>query len=164
MILKFIDDFKRLSSWKCVALLLALTYLVTLPLIVMVYLFPALEMGANTSIENKFSPLVTFILVVFIYPILETLVFQLLPIYIFRDGCNLKRRYVSVISAFLFGILHWFSIGYVIYGFLVGMIFSTGYLLLQETTKNPFRIIVIVHALKNLIAWSISYFFLKTHI
>ncbi len=90
-----------------------------------------------------------FILVVIITPLIETLLFQHLPIQ------GLKRLKISnivicIITACLFGLAHFYHILYVIMAFISGFMCAFLYVFSSEKKSNPFWVCFVFHALYNL--------------
>jgi len=95
---------------------------------------------------------VAFGVIVLFAPPLETYLSQ----YLFFK--NLKGRIpqwaIILLSAFVFGLLHTYSIGYVIYAIPSGMLLSLSYAL--RIHSNPFVCTTLIHAVYNLIGFVIN--------
>ena len=96
-----------------------------------------------------------FILVVFIAPILETLIFQYLPYFYLN-----KYRYIYtiLISSILFVLAHAYSIIYIIYGFTVGLLFISAYYYSIKKNLSPFLLVAFSHFIYNLFAFCMNNF------
>lgn len=85
-------------------------------------------------------------------PILETLLNQSLPYYILNKIKYFKERSYLILlaSALFFGLLHFYSLFYIFYAFLLGLLFMYGYMIRIKTDKKTFYLIAISHFLVNL--------------
>jgi len=93
-----------------------------------------------------------FFLAVIFAPPFETWLGQSLPYRLLNKVQYLKDRsyLVLVIGAVWFGINHFYSLFYMIYGFLIGLVFMYGYMVRIKTDKKTFYLISICHSLINL--------------
>ena len=118
------------------------------------------------DIPNKF---VIFFLTVIVAPIIETLIFQIFLIkgfYIFlfiflsEKVKESKIKIVSIIlSSLIFGIIHYYSIFYVIAMFILGLFFGMIYFYSERKNIRPFLPIAITHSLYNLSVLLLGIFF-----
>jgi uncharacterized protein len=93
-----------------------------------------------------------FFLSVFIAPFFETWIAQSLPYSVLNRVKYFKERsyLILLISALIFGVNHFYSLFYIIYGFLMGLVFMYGYMERIQTDKQTFYLITITHSLVNL--------------
>ena len=112
---------------------------------------PNIKLFGDPPSEKESGLLSMIILGVIIVPLLETLIFQKLPYFLFT-----KIRYfrshiclVIIISALLFGLSHTYSLNYVIYAICIGVIFMYAYVV--RVNKRPFWTVFLIHALFNMI-------------
>ena len=82
-------------------------------------------------------------------PITETLLFQMLPWFALKRIHTVKRHRIIavVISGLVFGLLHTYSVMYMISASFIGMIMMWGYIV--RLRKNAFWNIVLFHAFWN---------------
>jgi hypothetical protein len=99
-----------------------------------------------------------FITAVILAPLFETTIGQYLPFKIIGKFTKSKKLTI-ILSALIFSLIHLPVIGFLLSAFLVGLIFSWGYVL-KTTDKNnkPFVLITISHSIHNLIAFIAAYF------
>jgi hypothetical protein len=92
-----------------------------------------------------------FITPIILAPIIETFLGQSLPYYLLKKlGYMNGRNYLVITaSALFFGILHFYSLFYIIYAFLLGLVLSYGYVVRIKSDKNAFLLIAVCHALLN---------------
>ncbi|MDR0437036.1 MAG: CPBP family intramembrane metalloprotease [Bacteroidales bacterium] len=87
-------------------------------------------------------------------PIVETFLYQYLPIIIVNKFS--KNKYLQVfISAILFGLGHiTHSISYAIFAIFTGVVLATGFILYKEnhSTQKAFWVTALVHGLFNLVS------------
>jgi len=147
--LNFLNFFSKISILRivifCVILNLAVTWLFFF------ILFPDTQGFKFSSIsEELFSVLI-------ISPVIETYFIQHLTI-------TLLRKYVKndlinlIVSAILFALIHNYSVGYMIKGFIAGLIYATEYLIIEKKNKHPIYWVIATHALFNLIASGLDFF------
>jgi len=89
----------------------------------------------------------------FIAPIFETLLHQYLPIKLLQRFQFFKQNnlYLIVISAFTFALVHLYSLFYMVYTFLAGVVFAYSYILYQKDKKfTAFWVVTIIHSLFNI--------------
>jgi hypothetical protein len=107
----------------------------------------------KVSSSHGFSTLITVCLIA---PLFETLITQFLPIEIFKGRVN--EAICVLLSALCFSILHFYGIAYMINTFFIGIVFAIGYILWNKpNTIHAFWIICIVHSLRNLISFLITF-------
>jgi hypothetical protein len=92
-----------------------------------------------------------FIAPVILAPIIETFLGQSLPYYLLKKLSYMNgRNYLVIIaSALFFGLLHFYSVFYIIYAFILGLVLSYGYAVRIRSDKNAFLLIAVCHALLN---------------
>lgn len=109
---------------------------------------------ANVNIFGKIFA------ILILAPVLETFIFQFLMI----EGLLLikffKRRVflITIVSAFAFGLSHFFGIYYIIYAFGISVIFNTFYLLLKFRQETAFLHVFFLHSMLNLFVFVVGYF------
>lgn len=96
----------------------------------------------------------------FLAPLIETLIFQAFIIYFIKRFLS-KRLYIQIfLSAFIFGILHYYSLLLIISAILVGAIFSTAYILYKRkrSWEEAFIAVFLIHAVQNTISVLLRFF------
>jgi uncharacterized protein len=85
-------------------------------------------------------------------PIFETFLNQSLPYKLLNKVRYLNERSYLILlaSALFFGLLHLYSLFYIIYAFLLGLVLMFGYMTRINTDKKTFLLIAICHSLLNL--------------
>jgi uncharacterized protein len=85
-------------------------------------------------------------------PIFETILGQSLPYYLLNKIKYLNERsyLILLISALFFGLIHFYSLFYILYGFLLGLVLMYGYMIRIRSDKKTYFLIVICHSLLNL--------------
>jgi len=97
-----------------------------------------------------------FFAVVVVAPLVETLIFQSLLQRLMLHLCSSTRNkihYTAFIVAVAFSLTHYYSIQYILFAFLVGLCLNYTYLYYMPNHKKAFWTVVLVHALRNGIAW-----------
>lgn len=136
-----------------VVALLLLSLLLVVPLDLASYFFdlPAPEEHPLTGTLWR-----DVIRAVLLAPLLETALYQALPIYLSRIWrINI---WVSVFaSATVFGLSHSYSAAYVVATFLAGLVLAYGFALKNRIGDRPFLLISATHVLMNAIALTAIY-------
>jgi len=93
-----------------------------------------------------------FFSVVILSPIIETYINQSLPYKFLNRVTFLKERnyLILIISALFFGLWHFYSLFYVIYGVFMGFVFMYSYMVRIRTDNRTFYLIALCHSLVNL--------------
>lgn len=96
--------------------------------------------------------IIFFILAVIIGPLFETWFNQYLPYYLLSKVKFLRERsyLILLISALFFGLNHFYSLFYIIYGILMGVVLMYGYMIKIKSDKKTFILIATCHGLLNL--------------
>ena len=133
-------------------------YSVLTSLLLIVYL--NISIGKQNNISS--SKLQDFFLVVFIAPIIETILFQYLiinQVFISSNGNN-KKLIAVLVSSFCFGIIHFFSFYYFLITFIGGLFLAYFFCYFAErvNTLSAIFYISLVHSLSNLYAFLIKIF------
>jgi hypothetical protein len=101
-----------------------------------------------------------FVTNVILAPIIETFLGQSFPYYLLRKVKYLRERgsLILIVSSLFFGLIHFYSIFYIVYAFLMGLILMYGYLVRIRNDNKTFLLIVICHSLLNLGIFIINLF------
>lgn len=91
-----------------------------------------------------------FFLVVCLAPIIETGLFQFIPAHFLKRFNKLK---IILISSIIFSLSHWYSVLNFVYGFIIGILFITGYFYAINKKSNPVLTIIFSHAFYNIYAF-----------
>jgi hypothetical protein len=106
-----------------------------------------------TSDENGLSGFSTtskFIIVVLITPLIETLIFQFIPIEFLKRTKWSKPLFLILVPSLIFSMMHYYHFIYVIMTFVGGIILNYYYLEMQKISKYPFLLTALLHSLYNL--------------
>lgn len=101
-----------------------------------------------------------FFIAVFIAPIFETIIFQILP-YLFLSNYIQNKKKIVIISALFFGCMHYFnseSIFEILIVTLIGIVYSYTYFIsIQRKENSPFLNVSLVHSNYNLFVFIVYY-------
>jgi membrane protease YdiL (CAAX protease family) len=147
--------FKHCNGFLFVFLMFALSIIVTIILSPLFNLFdtPIVQEPAFDASQNLFYQLFKYVIFI---PLFETFIFQFLVIeflYLIWIG----KRKVIFFSALLFAAIHYYSIGYMLYAFSMGVILSYSYVI-QKSTAKAFLIVYAIHLLRNALAFLLQVF------
>lgn len=146
---KLIVKTKKLPFLSFVLLFLALSFL-----IVAISLLIYAPDSTGADFLHKKHPAELFLSTCIFAPLIETMVFQTLIIALARNFISKKIGIQVFISALLFSLIHFYSIWYIVFAFLIGLIFATGYVIYQRNSEiKAFAAIACVHFLRNLISF-----------
>jgi len=122
--------------------------------------------------ENLFGPIrgpgdylggiplhVVLITVILAAPLIETLIFQFLVIYLLLRFTRFPLWIVICISALIFGVLHYYSIFYVFYAFVMGIILAVAFVICKQKKGYfyAFWVVALIHSLFNAIIALLRY-------
>jgi hypothetical protein len=93
-----------------------------------------------------------FIIPVIITPIFETYLAQSLPYKLLKKVKYLSERgyLILILSALFFGLIHFYSLFYIFYAFMLGLVLMHGYMVRINSDSKTFVLIAVSHALLNL--------------
>lgn len=88
--------------------------------------------------------------VVILAPLIETLIFQkwFYNLFSLIGWLNRYKNFIILISAVAFGLIHFYSLSYIIYNFFIGALLMFTYII--KINKKAYWIVVILHSLMNL--------------
>ena len=100
----------------------------------------------------KEGKILFFIFAVIVAPVFETWFCQYLPYFLLNKVKYLKERsyLILLISALFFGLNHFYSLFYIIYGILMGVVLMYGYMIKIKSDKKTFVLIATCHSFLNL--------------
>jgi hypothetical protein len=98
------------------------------------------------------ADIVLAILAVTLGPLFETWLGQSLPYRLLNKVKRLRERQylILIIAALFFGINHFYSLLYIIFGSVMGVVLMYGYMVRVKTDSNTFYLIAITHSLLNM--------------
>jgi uncharacterized protein len=105
------------------------------------------------ELQSKEKSFVFIYIVPLIFaPVFETFLGQALPYYLLKkvSFISQKSSLILIASAIIFGLLHFYSLFYMIYAFLIGLVLMYAYMVRVKNHKNAFLLVAICHALLNL--------------
>ncbi|WP_368077846.1 lysostaphin resistance A-like protein [Maribellus luteus] len=102
------------------------------------------------------------LLTVFLAPIVETLLFQLLVIEAIRKIIKRPRKNICLallLSSTVFALSHTYSLGYFFITYLGGIVLALAYYLGRYRRENAFFVVFVIHSLYNLSVFIYNHFF-----
>jgi len=149
MINKIFNKFNQISKVK-LHIFLQITFFIT----AIIFTYISVKIWDYQLIENEFKKMGQikfFFVAVILAPLFETFVFTYLPFKLLSK--KIKLEYVIFIASFLFGIQHFYSVVYIIFGIIAGFILNIYYsYLLKYNNKYAFLLVVLLHSVANLIS------------
>jgi hypothetical protein len=131
-----------------------MSYAVLLPLIALdtVVVSDALHQSDGPKNLPEFGMLGRLLVGAVLTPIVETAIFQWAPIRVLRTWMKLPNTLAIGVSAAAFGAAHTYSIGYVVFTFLIGLVLAFGFVVRDYPGGRPYLLICIVHAMRNVVS------------
>lgn len=113
-------------------------------------LFDLLDTTAMQSSNVASGGYEFFKFVIFI-PLFETFFFQFLVIE-FLSLLRIGKTKIVGLSAIIFSVTHYYSIGYILYAFSMGVLFSYSYII-RESKMQAFLTVYAIHMMRNAVAF-----------
>lgn len=110
---------------------------------------------ARPEFESKFEE---FFLVVFLAPLIETLIFQHVVISYLSKKFPKSIVLSILFSSLLFGLSHFYSQVYIFKTFLSGLLFGTLYLVVSVKNSSPIIAVTTAHSIYNFITFCLQNF------
>jgi len=135
-----------------VLFLLGLSYALELPLVLLQSQFESLQYGDGSPAIQSADLLGRLFIGSLLGPLVETALFQWAPVRLLHTKLRLPWPLVIFASASLFAITHAYSVGYVVFAFLFGLVLAYGFVVRDGEGQSPFFLVFLVHAIRNGIA------------
>ena len=137
---------KRKPYWFQMGLFYLSTFLIAICILPFILVTNKL-IGENTEGPDLSS----WFFVIILIPIFETYVNQYLPFKLMQKWSWTKNKYglYILVSAIIFGLLHTYSLQYMIFGFSGGLLLAYMYFFYSKTPRKSFWSTTLIHALKN---------------
>lgn len=125
--------------------------------------FKEFDVLFKTSSPNAFvaenNLYVTILMVVILGPLIETFFFQKLLFILLNQikWFSKNKLAIIIIGALLFGLLHFFSLSYIVFNIFAGIFLMFTYII--RSGKMPYLTTFALHALNNITALAIIKFF-----
>jgi membrane protease YdiL (CAAX protease family) len=152
--------FRDLGKKKFIVAMVIISYIIIVPLIPLTMMLDVKNIGGPEAVKE--SPvMIEFLVVVLLAPFIETLIFQTIIFNILNKFEFFKKRAVIVIilSALAFGSAHGYSLIYVVMGTLMGFVLAYAYHIYIEKPESPYKIVTIIHSVRNLLAFTVALIF-----
>jgi hypothetical protein len=107
------------------------------------------------NIQENYGKFEFFILAVFVAPVVETFLFQFIPIETLQKKVN-SKFIIAIISALLFSISHLSSYTYAFSNLLGGIVLAYTYIISTQKKYPAYLCTATVHSLRNLIVFVAS--------
>jgi len=100
--------------------------------------------------EQK-SYLILFLSTIIVSPIIETFINQYLPYFLLNKIKYFREHNYLILlsSALLFGLIHFYSLFYIFYAFIIGLVLMYSYMIRIKTDNMTFYLIAISHSFLN---------------
>lgn len=150
LIQKLDNHLRQLTVVKFIVYIWIMSYIVVVPYMIVIGLFTD-DIGEPAFIDNGSLVEALFLALIFA-PLLETFIYQTLIIFILRmfNGIKNKPIVIIFISAIIFGISHSYSIFYVGFATIVGVLLAYSYMVFLERKESSFWVTTAIHFMRNL--------------
>ena len=147
MLWKLTLKLKRKPYWVQMMLFYFSSFLIVC-CVIPVILIIDMHKGMNTNGPD----LTSWILVLILAPIFETFLNQYLPFKLLQKWTWSKNKYglYIITSAIIFGLMHTYSLQYMVFAFSVGLILGYNYFFYSKTPNRAFWSTTLIHGLRNL--------------
>ena len=152
MIYKWLLWLRNVNVAVFVTVLCTASYVVVVPLAIVESFYPSLQQGTGPSSLQSSSLLFRIIVGALIFPLVETVLLQFLPIRLIYKQTKTTAIGAVFTSSVLFAGVHYYSVGYVVFAFLVGIILAGGFVIRDVSAGRPFLSILCAHILRNLVS------------
>ena len=114
--------------------------------------------GPGETYLNAFSLGKQIFMSVFLGPLFETALFQLLVVFLLQRFTRFPLWLIIGISALLFALNHYYSVFYIIFIFFSGFIYATVFMACQQKRSYGFAFLIVslIHGLYNSIGFFID--------
>lgn len=151
--MKLYNWLRGLPAWAFIPMALAAMLLISF-----IFYLLDMDLGENT-VMAKYHPAPLLLIGCILVPLVETALLQLAPIEItllIRKNFGIAA---VIISAVLFALTHWFTIFYLLYAFLFGIVLGTSYIIWREkkSVGYAFLLVTLIHALWNTFIWVVEF-------
>lgn len=145
----------RQSPIKFILTTVLLSILALIPIVFIFEYFGIDENDIGGIDFNSYSDIGLFFMVVVVAPLVETLIFQVIPIELIQKILKKRANILAVfVSALFFSYAH---IGYSFWYFILiiplGFLLAESYMIFQKKEQSSYWIVTAIHALRNLIAF-----------
>lgn len=160
-LLKTHNYLKNLSTFKFIIAMLILIRISMLffsPITYILFSF-AKNPEAAPSIYSSFN-IFNIIDTCILAPFWETLKYQAFIIYVLQQIKIIKNNNIVIIliSAILFGAMHYYNIAYIFTASIIGIFLAYSYVLYKDKDQHPIWVVTVIHALHNSISILLIYF------
>lgn len=150
---------RRLLDRSNYVIQLVIFYLLSYALVILYIPLVALSdtiAGQGDSIQPKNA-----FAAVFLAPVLETLMNQVFVYWLLSKIAYFRSRpwLIVFISAVLFGMMHWYNLGYIIFAFTLGLLFMCIYMYYLPNYSKAFWSTALIHFARNLTAVLLADYF-----
>lgn len=144
------EYFMQLSAIKFIVYISILTYLVVIPYIAIISIFTD-DIG-SPEVQNSGNIFEVLFLSLVFAPIVETFLYQTIVIQGLRIFTWFRSRpiIIAIISAALFGASHSYSIYYMFFAFLIGLLLAYSYLMYLYRKQSSFWVTTAIHFIRNI--------------
>lgn len=135
-----------------VLVLLTATYVAVVPLELLRFVMPDFSNRNRPAYISSLGLPGRLLIGSVIAPMVETALFQWAPTRLLHGKFQLPWCYVIFSSASFFAVSHWYSLSYVFFAFLVGLVLAYGFAVRDAPKGRPFVLVWLVHGLRNGVA------------
>jgi membrane protease YdiL (CAAX protease family) len=155
---KLYDDWTKLKPVKFTIVTFFLSIAFTVPIFILFDILGIRDYDIGGPDMEKYGIIGILIVGIFLGPVIETFLAQVLPIYLTQKFLKWKTNLISVlISTLLFSLGH---LGYSIWYFILiiptGVLLALTYIIFQERKESSFWMTFSVHSLRNLLAVALT--------
>jgi len=120
------------------------------------YLFNFLANESNIEVDygfEKVNPIVKFLAIVVLAPVLETYLINYYPIKILEKWKVKSKIVLIIIPSIIFSLFHYYNLIYVCMAFFGGLIMNSYYIVNRELSDKAIYWLMLLHSMYNLFGY-----------
>lgn len=120
------------------------------------YLFNFLANNSESEVDYGFegmNPIIKFLAIVVIAPVLETYLINYYPIKILERWKVHNRILLIIIPSIIFSLFHYYNLIYVFMAFFGGLIMNSYYIINREFSDKAIYWLMLLHSMYNLFGY-----------
>lgn len=120
------------------------------------YLFNFLANNSESEVDYGFegmNPIIKFLAIVVIAPVLETYLINYYPIKILERWKVHNRILLIIIPSIIFSLFHYYNLIYVCMAFFGGLIMNSYYIINRELSDKAIYWLMLLHSMYNLFGY-----------
>jgi hypothetical protein len=122
------------------------------------------DIGGPEDMVLRYGLIKSIILIGMVGPVIETAIFQLLPVKLLCKIKNISYWIPIAVSSVLFGYAHIdFSVFYMVFGIAIGYVFASLFVIykVKKSYSLAFWLVCLIHSINNIVGVVLIFYFYK---